>query len=180
MSELHEIDWEGLAVALSSVQVRADGGRTEFGSRALALAAVESLIGAERLATAVDHYIAGRSGSELARSILWLLHPWSSMLRCREIYESDRDINARRSAVELLRVVADDRALPWVNDFLADPDPEIQSWGMLIVDQLLVGNLAERDECEPFLARGRLHPNARVRETVAQIEQADSPDVAGT
>jgi hypothetical protein len=175
MSEPREIDWEALAHEFSSVQLQEGGGHTEFASRSLAVGAVESLIGAERLATAVDHYIAGRPGSELARSVLWLLHPWASMLRCREIYDSSHDIHARRSAVELLRVVADARVLPWVDDFLADPDPDIQGWGILIIDQLLMGNVAELDDCEPFLARARLHPNARVRDAVAQIEQLASP-----
>ena len=175
MGDSHPIDWQALASELSSLQFRADGSRSEFGSRALALAAVERLVGAERLASAVDHYIAGRPGSELARSILWLLHPWACMLRCREVFDSSEDIHARRSAVELLRVVADARALPWVDDFLADPDPQIQSWGILVIDQLLMGDLADREACEPFLARARLHPNEQVRAAVTRIEQLDSP-----
>jgi hypothetical protein len=178
MSELPAIDWEALAHDLSSIQVDAAGGRAESGSRSLALAAVERLLGPEQLASAVDHYIEGRPGSELARSVLWLLHPESAMLRCREIYRSGPDLNVRRSAVELLRVVADGRVLPWVNGFLDDPDAEIQAWGMLIVDQLLMGNLVEWDECETLLARGRVHSNPRVREAVAQIEQLAGPTPA--
>lgn len=174
----HEIDWQALATELSSIRSRADGGRTEFGGRALALAAVERLVGAERLASAVDHYVSGRAGFELARAVLMLLHPWPSMLRCREIFDSSLDLNARRSAVELLRVIADARVLPWVDDFLADGDPQIQTWGILIVDQLLMARLVDRESCEPFLARARLHSNEQVRDAAARIEELGSPTPA--
>jgi hypothetical protein len=72
--------------------------------------------------------------------------------------------------VELLRVVADHRALPWVEDFLADSDPQIQIWGVLVVDQLLIANLVDRLSCEPVLSRARGHRNKRVRDMVARIE----------
>lgn len=143
----------------------------------MAIAAVEHMLGSERLVSAVDHYVAARPGSELARSVLWLLHPWSAMLRCRELFASSRDLDVRRSAIELLRVVADARVLPWIEDFLADPDEEIQAWGILIVDQLLFAGLSDHDACEPILVRARSHANKRVRETVWNIdEQADAQE----
>jgi len=68
--------------------------------------------------------------AERPRSVLWLLRPWSAMLPCRELFSTAGDLQVRRSAVELLRVVADRRVVPWVPTFLADPDPGIQRWGM--------------------------------------------------
>jgi hypothetical protein len=168
MSEPREIDWEALAHEFSSVQLQEGGGHTEFASRSLAVGAVESLIGAERLATAVDHYIAGRPGSELARSVLWLLHPWASMLRCREIYDSSHDIHARRSAVELLRVVADARVLPWVDDFLADPDPDIQGRSWMTANPFWPGL-----DCTPTLVFAMRLPKSS---SLPALRQSDGRD----
>lgn len=170
MSDSHSIDWEALASKLSLIRADAEGTVTEVGSRSHALAAVEELIGAERIASAVDHYVTGQPGAELARSVLWLLRPWSAMQRCREIFDSGLEQRVRRSAVELLRVVADHRALPWVEDFLADSDPEIQMWGVLVVDQLLIANLVDRASCEPVLSRARAHKNKQVRDMALRIE----------
>jgi len=171
MSDSRQIDWGSLANDLSAIRHDPDGGRTESGGRALALVAIERLIGPDRLAAAVDHYVAGLPGFELARSMLWVIHPWSAMLRCREIFACAEDINERRAAVELLRVVADERALPWVGEFLADPDLEIQAWGIGVVDQLLFSALVDAESCEPLLALARSHENPQVREAAAAIDE---------
>ncbi len=175
MSSAHPIDWQALAKELSTLQGNEDGVATEIGSRSHALAAVELLLGTERIADAVDYYVTGQPGAELARSVLWLLRPWSAMLRCREIFDSGVDQRARRSAVELLRVVADGRALPWVDDFLTDADPEIQVWGILVLEQLLLANLVDRSACERTIARAQQHRNKRVRELVGRMDEQGIP-----
>src|SRR5262252_8373103 len=112
-----EINWDEIATALR----REMPDRVPAGSDA-ARRALEMILGEEALRAAVDYYVAQRSASELVRSVLWLLRPWSAMVRCRELAALSNETETRRSAVELLRVVADRRALPWVSEFLDDKD----------------------------------------------------------
>jgi hypothetical protein len=158
------IDWEGLARQLGTLD--ADG---ESGGSDVALRAIELLLGEECLRAAVDHYVARRPGSELARHVLWQLQPWSAMQRCYELSRSGADVDTRCAAVELLRVVADRRALPWVEDFLSDPHPGIQGLGAGVLDQLLWSGRVGPDECADLLRRLGEHPNEKVRETAAFI-----------
>lgn len=71
--------------------------------------------------------------------------------------------------MELLRVVADRRALPWVAEFLNDEDLQVQSWGIGVLDQLLWSELIEPEEAEEVLERAEGHANAAVREHVEFI-----------
>jgi hypothetical protein len=135
----------------------------------VALRALEMILGEEPLRAGVDYYVAHRPASELVRSVLWLLRPWSAMARCRELASSSNDAETRRSAVELLRVVADRRALPWVSEFLDDSDPHVQNWGIGVLDQLLWSELIEPDEAEDILDRAAHHHNQEVRERVEFI-----------
>src|SRR5688572_24143069 len=126
------IDWKALAVRLGTLS---EGG--ESGGSNYAREAIELLLGEDNLRESVDYYISGAPGSELARSVLWLIRPWSAMRYCYEIYKSEADIETRRMAVELLRVVADKRALSWVVEFLGDEDSGIQTWGVEMLEQLI-------------------------------------------
>ncbi len=163
------IDWGRLAQDLQTIRYATAEGHSEYGGSDLARRALERIVGSERLAETVDYYVSGRPGFELARSVLWMLRPWSAMLRCRTLFDSDSDTTRRRAAVELLRVVADRRVIPWVADFLADPDPEIQAWGIGIVDQLVFSNLVEEEDCSRVLDEAERHRDPRVREAAAQI-----------
>jgi hypothetical protein len=162
---MSNVDWTDLARRLGSLE-RAG---SQYGSSTMARAAVELLLGPELIRSAVDHYVSGAPGSELARHVLWLLHPWSAMERCHEIYLTSPDLDDRRAAVELLRVVADRRALPWVAIYLSDPDEIIQAWAAGIVDQLLFSSLIEEEECAELLGVMKEHANERVRETHASV-----------
>jgi hypothetical protein len=135
------IDWEKLAEDVGS---RKNG--QESGSRDYAQAAIERIIGVENIRQAVDHYVAGDPGSGLIRSVIWRIHPFSAMERCYEIYKHDPDLENRRMAVELLRVAADRRVLPWIEEFLNDEDQSIRAWGFGIVDQLLWSELVWENE----------------------------------
>jgi hypothetical protein len=86
------------------------------------------------------------------------------MRRCHELFLTSPDPGARRSAIELLRVVADKRALPWIPEYLADPDPRIQFWGAGIVDQLLYSGLIDIEDCQPILQIMATHANPKVHE----------------
>ena len=90
--------------------------------------ALEQVVGEAEMRATVDHYVSGLPGSEHARSVLWLLRPASAIARCREISTVATDSEQRRSAVELLRVVADRRALPWVRGYLDEDDEMIHVW----------------------------------------------------
>jgi HEAT repeat protein len=160
------IDWEQLARQLGLLHP--DGESSGSGA---AQQALELLLGEDRLRAAVDYYISGGPGSELARNVLWMLHPWSAMQYCYEIYRSDADVDTRRSAVELLRVVADRRALPWVQEFLNDPDPGIQSWGAGVLDQMLFAHLVWPEDCADLLQKITEHPNEQVRKTATFIQE---------
>jgi len=79
------------------------------------------------------------------------------MARCHELAQLPNEIETRRNAVELLRVVADRRALPWVSDFLDDTDFQVQSWGVGVLGQLLWSELIEPEEAEELLERAARH-----------------------
>ena len=157
------IDWTDLAQRLRSI-----GAGEHAGSR-MARLALEEIIGQEIFRSAVDHYITLAPGYELARHVLWLIHPFSAMARCHEIYTDSPNLDERRAAIELLRVVADGRALRWVSMYLNDPDDQIQCWAAAIVDQLLWSNLVEVEECETLLRMMAEHPHEGVREKHAFV-----------
>jgi hypothetical protein len=165
MTTPNQINWEQLATQLNSL-----GPNGESGSNKLARQAIEILLGEERLRQAVDDYVAGVRGSELARSVLWLLHPWSAMQRCYEIYRSAADAESKALAVELLRVIADERVLPWLAEFLNDPDSAIQIWGVGVLDQLLWSELIEPNDVSQLLREARAHTNPQVQERAAFID----------
>lgn len=163
------IDWQSLATKLGTLS---EDGRTERGSSRLAQQALEVILGEENIRAAVDYYITGAPGSELARSVLWELKPTSAMKYCYEIYKSKTNpIETRRLAVELMRVVADHRALPLVKEFLSDPDVAIQSWGASMVDQLLFKQLIEPDQAEEYLSIMMNHSNENVRSHYESIRE---------
>jgi hypothetical protein len=164
------IDWSALAHELGTICGPDEVG-TEIGGRKTAREAIERLIGPARLAGAVDYYVSFQPGFELARSVLWHVRPWSAMVRCREIFASEADIQARRSAVELLRVVADRRVLPRISEFLADPDAGIQARAIGILDQLVFSRLVEDEECASILEATLNHSNPRVQEMAADIRE---------
>ncbi len=138
--------------------------------------AIEEIIGKQKLSALVDYYIKegmyGNPHSELARLILWFLHPQSAMDRYYEIYKNDDDLERRRSAVELLRVVADRRGIKWIREFLDDPDEGIQNWGVAMLDQLLFGAGVDHEYkgIPELLSYSKNHKNAHVRETYERIK----------
>jgi len=152
------VDWHAIATRLGTLRADGESGGSDLGRRAL-----ELVLGPDTLRAAVDYYVAGRPGGELARSVLALLRPGPAMDRCLELWRGHPDPVVRRAAVELLRVVADRRALGWVADFLRDADEGVQTWGAGVVDQLLWSGLAEADECGPLLEAMGGHANEGVR-----------------
>jgi hypothetical protein len=158
------IDWQALAKEVGAIQ-----GDQQFGGSDYARSAIVRLLGSEVLRDAVDYYISFQPGSELARSVLWLLRPVEAMERCYEIYREDPLIERRRQAVELLRVVADAQMLPKVREFLNDTDGDIQQWGAGMLDQLVWSQLVDAMDAEPYLRMAEVHANEHVRERAAFI-----------
>ena len=155
-----QIDWQALASQLGMLR---EGGESSGTHRACE--ALEVLLGEHNLRRAVDYYISGKPGSELARSVLWHIRPFSAMQYCYDIFKSDLPVEVRRFAVELLRVVADKRAVDWIDEFLNDEDAEIQAWGAGVLDQLLWSSLVEPEDLEHLLVKTESHSNIGVRET---------------
>lgn len=160
-------DWEKVARDLGAI---GDDG-SEMASNSLANQAIERLIGSESCRQAVHYYVERRPGSELLRAVLWQLRPWSAMDECFRIFQTHHDRKARRDAVELLRVVADARALPMVPAFLADEDEVIQIWGVGMLDQLVFAELCDAEEVSEYLGYALEHENAKVRKQAGDIRQ---------
>jgi hypothetical protein len=159
-----DVNWDQLRAALHLEMIDGDAAGSDAARRAL-----QMILGEETLRESVDYYVAMRPARELVRSVLWLLRPWSAMARCHELAQLPNDIEKRRNAVELLRVVGDHRALPWVSDFLKEQDPATQLWGIGLLDQLLWSELIEPDEAEEVLERAARHENEAVRDRVEVI-----------
>jgi hypothetical protein len=164
------IDWNALTAELKTVQQIPAGARAESGGSGLARAALEQILGTQALRDAVDFYVHLDRGSELVRSVLSLIRPWSAMQRCHELFVTDSKLEHRRSAVELLRVICDRRALPWVTQYLDDPDSTIRAWGVGVLGQLLLSGLAIEDECSELIALAKAHRDSYVREKIAEVQ----------
>ena len=154
------IDWPLLAQRLAARDSKGYGSDQ-------AMAALELIVGEEAVRQSVDYYVALKPEAELARAVLWRLRPWSAMQRCYEIYHSDADIEYRRTAIELLRVVADERALDWIEEFLADSDNGIQGWGIGVLDQLLWGSGMSQNG--NALKKAERHHNPHVQSQAAFV-----------
>jgi hypothetical protein len=160
------IDWKSLAENLGCIKDGHESGSSDFAKQA-----ITTLLGEENLIEAVDYYISGKPGSELARFVLWQLRPWIAMKYCYDIYKFSENIEARISAIELLRVIADRRVLIWIEEFLSDANEGIQFWGIGIVDQLLFSELVEYEDVQNILEKAREHKNSQVIEKACEIIQ---------
>lgn len=94
------INWADLAGRLGTLRPPHESCGTDVARSALIL-----LMGDAAWEEAVDHYVSSQPGSELARSVLRLLKPRVAVERCLSIYR-EGTLPERRSAVELLRVIA--------------------------------------------------------------------------
>lgn len=92
------------------------------------------------------------------------------MEECYKVFRTHPDIQYKRDAIELLRVVADRRALNWIPDFLNHEDLSIQCWGIGIVDQLFYSELCYEEEIEELISIGINHENPYVHEKSEYIQ----------
>lgn len=92
------------------------------------------------------------------------------MERCYSIYKNSKKQEHKASAVELLRVIADRRAIKWIADFLNDPNETIQNWGIGVVDQLSFAGRVFPEEIMPLLNSAENHKNEYVKEVAKKIK----------
>ena len=77
-------------------------------------------------------------------------------------------------AVELLRAIANKRAVKWVDEFIDDQAPQIQVLGMGILDYLNLKRLIILKDVEGILSKADKHSNPGARETAQMLrEQID-------
>jgi hypothetical protein len=183
--QLIEVDWTALATQLGALEYGPKGERREHGGDGIARQALNAILGDEFWREAVDSWLAGTPGSEVIRSIIWLLNPPAAAARCYEIYKSNADQETRQYAVILLKDAADGTVLPWVAELLNDPEEDINVISIWFLDKLLFDYRYaaqwSRDEFAQLLGRAEAHPSQRVREQLAGLqvrERFDDPEWA--
>jgi hypothetical protein len=164
------IDWEQVAIQAGAIQDRDSPGQSERGGSEIARKSIEIIIGKDAIRDAVDYYLENGSGGSVIRSVLWLIRPESAMQRCYEIYRSDAPIEIRRNAVHLLKTIGDESILPWVSEFLDDPDEGINLWGANTLDELLLsGFVSPTSEFQELLNKAENHPNQNIQEQIRRL-----------
>lgn len=154
------IDWNQLARELNA----ASGSFTY-----VACDAIEILIGHDRIRASVDYYVgeAGGPGTELVRGVLRHIRSQIAAQHCYHIYKNDPNPEVRIAAVELMRGIANALANPdvvdWVREFLEDPEPGIQNWGVGVLTELMHGDVIEEKDLETLLRLALKHPSEYVR-----------------
>jgi HEAT repeat protein len=153
----NSIDWQALALRLNELNRARPSADHDSAKRA-----IEISLGEADLEAAVDYCVSEKSRSEPARSVLRQLHSWQAMQRCYQLFQEGNS-ETRRSAVELLRAIADRKVMPWIDELLNDADPVIQYLGAEILDELVWSGSVRYEECSDLLETIRQHPNAEVR-----------------
>ena len=161
------LGWHELATRMGTLTSDGERGGDDYGRRALV-----ELLGVNFLHDAVDYYLSHEEGGELVRSVLHILRADSAADRCLEIYQTETDPYRKAAAVELLRVVASERHLPLIVQFLNDPDPSIQNWGVGILDSLRNLGTISWEKLEPYVVLAQKHPNPEVRRLARDIRKA--------
>jgi HEAT repeat protein len=169
-----KVDWSVLAREMGTLI----NSQSEMGGSDLGTQAIEHVLGAEFFEQAVEHYVSGEEGSELARSVLLRLRPWSGMKHCYVIFKTSQNSYERVMAVELLPYVGDGRVLKWIPEFLADSDRTIQNLSMRIIEQLLYRHLIDDEDVEEILEAALTHENEVVREQAALYLVTDEDESA--
>jgi HEAT repeat protein len=163
------IDWRGLADRLGTITWN-ESGRSESGGTAIACDAIVEILGDAALCDAVDFYVSGQPGNEVARSVLMLLKPAAAMERCREIFRAPADEQEAADAINLLKMVADRRVLDWIPEFMQSDNSGVKIWALGILDQLLVMQESiTPEEAMPFFKQALADPSKSVRDQATQF-----------
>jgi hypothetical protein len=140
--------YEELAKEIGSIT---NNSEVLYGGSRLAKLAVESLLGKKTIYELVDLYIASTKSMEMAKSIVQLLDSKVAMDYCFTIYTKAKNLNQKRMSVELLTFFNTDYTLKWFETFILDEDSEIQRLAGLLLKNLVLKSIIDKDECEPYL-----------------------------
>jgi hypothetical protein len=170
-----KVDWSILAREMGTlIDCQSEMGGSDLGTQV-----IEHLLGTDFFEQAVEHYVGGEAGSELAQSVLLRLKPWSGMKHCYTIFKTSKNSDERVMAVELLPYVGDRRVLRWIPEFLADSDKTIQNLSMRIIEQLLYRHLIDDEDVKEILEAALTHENDVVREQAELYLVTDEDELAG-
>lgn len=123
-------DWTLLAKRLGSL--KEDG--SESGGTSYAKLALEDILGEEWILSTVDFILTYKKGSELALNCLVHLETEKAVQYAYKLYKNNTG-EIKQDAVWLLGKIAHPASFQWVEEFLNDP--EVLSWGLGLLDQLL-------------------------------------------
>ncbi len=95
------------------------------------------------------------------------------MDRCYEIYKTEQDLQRASGAIFLLAEMADDHALPWIQEFLEDAYEGIRWNGLMALEHILRGPLNDEDSAlaKSLLAKAEGDPDQTLRERAITIHQ---------
>ncbi len=166
---MDKIDWRDLADKLGTI-TWTEHGHSEKGGTHIAAQALTHVLGDAALRDAVDFYVSGAPGFEVARSVLWMLRPPAAMDRCREIILAADDDQEAADAANLLQVVADRRVFDWLPELLKSRSPGVRVWTVGIIDQLVIMTQeVELEEAMPLLRKALDDSAEQVRHRARQV-----------
>jgi hypothetical protein len=151
-----KIDWAALAREVGSI--RTDG--SEYGGRWAAEAALVDILGDDVIRDAVDLYLSGEPGYELARSVLNLLKPRVAMEQCLQLVGTEDEVDA----MSLLRACADRSVLQSLPQLFANDNANTRCWAIMILDQLLFSGYVKDGEVKNLIDKALADPHEGVRE----------------
>ena len=166
---ISSIDWRGLAEKIGTI-TWTEHGRSESGGTGVACDAITDILGDAALREAVDFYVSGQPGNEMARSVLILLKPPAAMERCREIFREPSDKQEAIDAINLLKMVADRRVLEWIPEFMESDIEGVRMWTLGILDQLLImQEVITPEEAMPYFRQALADSSNSVRAQAQEI-----------
>jgi hypothetical protein len=169
------IDWRGLAEQVGDLNPDGSekGNGTGSGRRAL-----ELIIGAENIRSAVDQWTSFEPGAFTAEKALLILGSSIAMEYCYEIYKKEPNTHRAGAAVFLLSEMADWRVLPWIREFMEDSNDSVRWNGLVAVGQILEGPLNDDGIAlaKELLAKAESDREERLRERATEIRQRLASD----
>ena len=88
-----------------------------------------------------------------AEMVLKIIQSEIAMKRCFEIYKTEPGTERACSAVFLLGSMADDKALPWVREFLEDANKAVRLNGLRVLQYILYGPLNDEEMAAAKMVR---------------------------
>lgn len=150
-----DVNWEELGKELVTLTKNGKAGQSSPHVQSLELA-----LGADFFVQAVEHAVSRKPGSELARSLILDLKPWTAIKHCYEIFRQDHD-NVQYEAYCLLRDVFDCRAKLSFSELYPELDPDVEYYADII--EMGVYCACELSQLTEILESALNHPNDYIR-----------------